>query len=282
MLGHSFRNVLILLMLLPISASAQSPSRSLSAGRPVSGQEAAEDEIETDRDSFTPATTTVGRQRLVVESAYSFIDNRGVPETHSLPELVVRYGITDWLELRLGSNYEIGGAGNPISANIPDDFSDDPELEEESNVSYGLKLALVDQDDWIPRSAVLINAFTPTSGEETTTHLAATYVTGWTLGSGWTWDSAIRYSTGSAAEDQFNVWSPSTVLKVPVGERWKAHIEYFGIYSEGRERETAQYFVSPGAHYLITPDWELGIRVGWGLNDQSSNFFSNVGGGYRF
>src|SRR5262245_51228429 len=33
------------------------------------------DEIETDRDSFTPATTLAGRGRLIVESAYSFIDN---------------------------------------------------------------------------------------------------------------------------------------------------------------------------------------------------------------
>ena len=80
----------------------------------------------------------MGWRRLVVESAYSFIDNRRVPETHSLPELVARYGATDWLEFRLGTNYEIGGAGNPISASIADDLEDEPELEEEANVSYGL------------------------------------------------------------------------------------------------------------------------------------------------
>jgi hypothetical protein len=33
---------------------------------------------------------------------------------------------------------------------------------------------------------------------------------------------------------------------------------------------------------LITPDWELGVRLGSGLNDQSPNFFANVGGGIRF
>lgn len=33
------------------------------------------DEIETDRDSFTPATATVGRETLVLEAAYSFLDN---------------------------------------------------------------------------------------------------------------------------------------------------------------------------------------------------------------
>ena len=49
------------------------------------GREAGSDEIETDRDAFTPATRTVGRGRLIVESAYTFIDNRRVKETHSSP-----------------------------------------------------------------------------------------------------------------------------------------------------------------------------------------------------
>src|SRR3974390_1471048 len=35
------------------------------------------DEIETDRDSFTPATSVVGASRTVVESSWSFIDHRG-------------------------------------------------------------------------------------------------------------------------------------------------------------------------------------------------------------
>src|SRR5687768_11001436 len=61
-------------------------------------------EIETDRDSFTPATTTADRGRLIVESAYTFLDNRAVKETHSFPELVLRYGLTDRVEVRLGWN----------------------------------------------------------------------------------------------------------------------------------------------------------------------------------
>lgn len=245
-------------------------------------EEESEDEIVTDRDSFTPATTTVGGQRVIIESAYSFIDNRRVSETHSFPELVMRYGATDWLELRFGTNYEVGGAGNPVSANVPDDLISEPGLEEEANISYGLKIALTNQNEWMPQTALLVQGQTPTGGQLTDTHLMTTCVAGWTLINGWTWDSALRFSTGSAEEDRFNVWSPSTVLKIPLGERWKAHLEYFGIFSEGRARETTQHFISPGAHYLITPDWELGARFGWGLNDQSPNFFVNFGGGYRF
>ena len=81
-------------------------------------EEASDDEIETDRDSFTPATTVVGYKRLVVESAWSYIDNRSVADTNSLPELVCRYGVSDWLELRLGFNYEVGGRQIQLQATM--------------------------------------------------------------------------------------------------------------------------------------------------------------------
>lgn len=240
------------------------------------------EEIETDRDSFTPATSTAGHRRWILESAYSFIDNRRVYETHSLPELLLRYGITERLEGRFGTNYEIGGAGNPISANVPDDLPDEPTLEEETNVSYGIKYGLINQTGWIPKSSILIVGYTPVAGEQTNTNLGLAYVGGWTFANRWMLEGAMRYTTGGLEEDDFNVWSPSTVLKFPVGDRWKGHIEYFGVFSEGRERETAQHFVSPGAHYLILPDLEVGSRFGWGIGDDSPNFFLNIGGGIRF
>lgn len=251
----------------------------------VAGDEESEDaevEIETDRDSFTPATTVAGRCNTIFEAAHSFIDNRTVPETHSYPEILVRRGVNDWLELRLGWNYEVGGAGSPISGNIPSDLGEEATLERESRLLYGFKAMLTEQEGAVPASAVLLQGFTPTSGESNRTDMSATYVAGWQTANGVAWDNAIRYSTGAFEEDDFNVWAPSSVVKVPVGERWKVHAEYFGIFSDGREEETAQHFVSPGAHYLVTPNLEVGVRVGWGLNEQSPHFFSNAGLGWRF
>jgi hypothetical protein len=245
------------------------------------GEEEA-DEIETDRDSFTPATNVAGRGRAIFESAYSFIDNRNVPETHSYPEVVARIGAADWLELRIGWNYEVGGAGSPISGNVPSDFGDEAELERASRILYGAKFAVTDQDGFIPQSAWIVQGFTPTSGLETHTDFSATFVAGWTLPNRWVWDSAIRYGATQFEEDDFNTWSPSTTLKIPLGERWKAHAEYFGVFSDGREDETVQQFFSPGVHYLITSNLEIGVRVGWGLNQEAPNFFSNVGFGWRY
>lgn len=241
-----------------------------------------EDEIVTDRDSFTPATSVAGRGRVIWETAHSFIDNRRVPETHSFPEMLVRIGCTDWLEFRLGWNYEIGGAGNPVSGNIPSDLPDDPELEAEHRLLYGAKALLSSQEDWRPQSVAILQGHVPTHPQAGPSDLSAVYVFGWDLPNKIVFDNGLRYSTGHLEEDSFNVWCVSSVVKFPVAERWKGHVEYFSSFSDGRENESVQHFFSTGAHYLITSNLEIGVRVGWGLNRDAPNFFANSGLGWRY
>lgn len=283
------RNRIASLFLLAICGPvyAQEPEP-VAAGREAVERLESLGEIETDRDSFTPASTVVGRNRLVVESAYTFLDNRGIKETHSFPELLLRYGITDRIELRLGWNYEVGGTGNSVTG--VDAADDDPErsrnsLIREHALAYGAKVRLTQQDRWFPRTAAILQGFTPTGGSEgstTATQLVATLVAGWELPNRWRFDTAMRYGTESEEGDHFNQWAPSAVLKVPFGEKWAAHAEYFAIATTGREVNGSQQYFSPGLHYLVTPNLEVGFRIGWGLNDNSARFFSNVGFGGRF
>lgn len=247
------------------------------------------DEIETDRDAFTPASSLVGRRRAVVEAAYSFVDNRRGFETHSLPELLLRYGLTERVELRFGFNYEVGGGGNDITASgagLNEAHHTGREgLERETKVNYGVKLRLTDQNGWRPRAALILAGATPTGGSPgsaTATQLIATGVAGWELANRWRFDTALRYGTASAEGERFSRWAPSAVLRVPVGERWGVHAEYFGVISAGRAEDTAQHYFSPGAHFLVSRDLEVGVRVGWGLSDPSARFFANVGLGWRF
>ena len=60
------------------------------------------------------------------------------------------------------------------------------------------------------------------------------------------------------------------------------HAEYFGITSYGKETPINFQFVSLGGHTLLTPNLELGLRFGFGLNDSSPGFFNNFGIGWRF
>ena len=260
----------------------EEPGERESPGEAGETEEEAE-EFETDRDSFTPAKSIVKRGGLLVETAYSFIDNKRSAETHSSPELLLRYGWLENVELRLGWNYEIGGSGNPISGNISD-FEEEEAgaLEEEAKFLYGAKFFLTEQRGWTPQSSFILQGYTPTFGESNLSTLSATQVFGWKLRNGWAWDNALRFGTSGFEGDDFNVWSPSTVLRIPLSARSIAHVEYFGAMTEGRERETTQHFFSSRAHYLLTRNLELGVRTGWGLNEQSPNFFANTGIGWLF
>ena len=240
-----------------------------------------EEELETDRDSFTFATTTVSRGKILLEAAHSYIDNRAGVDAHSFPEFLGRVGVTDRLEARFGANYEVGGGGDVTGADATGD-SETPQSVEESKVIYGLKYALTKQEEWLPASAVILQGSTPTSGPENASTLIVGYAFGWKVFKEWKLDAAIRYANTKEEDNRFSEWAPSVVLKVPVGEKWNAHIEYFGIFSDGKTNETNGQYVSPGIHYLLTPNFEIGVRVGWGLNNDAANFFSNVGLGLMF
>lgn len=236
--------------------------------------------LETDRDSFTPATSTVGTGHVLFESAYSFIENRSADDGHSFPEIVTRIGLTQRTELRLGWNYELGGGG-AVSSGHSGGAVEELGSGDESQLLYGFKAALTDQDSWIPMSAGIIQGTTPTSGPETSSDLQLGYVFGWDFFDDWQLDSSLRYVATQEEGDRFNQWAPSVVLKVPVGRNWNVHGEYFGIFTDGRAENGAPQYFSPGFHYLISPDFEVGVRVGWGLNQDAANSFINVGFGVR-
>ena len=129
---------------------------------------------------------------------------------------------------------------------------------------------------------MIVQGLTPTGGDATATQVRATYAFGWQLPNRWRIDSALLFITDSDNGNRFEVWAPSTVLRVPLGERFQVHAEYFSQISQGRQSDFSRHFFSPEMHYLLTPNLEVGLRVGWGLNEQTARFFSNVGFGWRF
>ena len=245
---------------------------------PAMGQEfreAEEDEIETDRDAFTRSPRLVAPGRLVLESSYIFLDQDAEFEGHLYPDLLARYGLCDWLELRLGWNYEVGKFHQLAPAGA--------ERVEEGLGIYGVKLFLTSAEAWRPDSSLIIVGTTPTSGESNDTDFSLEYAFGWRLPSKLELESQVRYFQLAEEDDRFNEWAPSVVLKAPIMcTRAKAHVEYFALFSDGRSEAYQQHYVGPGIHFLITPNIEIGTRVFWGLSDDSAEFTCLNGGGVRF
>ena len=159
---------------------------------------------------------------------------------------------------------------------------EDIETEEESRVVYGTKVETTDQDGWLPRSAAVLQGYTPVYGPSNKTTFVVGESFGWRFASGWEWTSAMRYGTGFEEKDSFNQWAPSSVVKIPVGERWSLHAEYFGIFTSEKEIPLNIQYASFGGHVLATEDLEIGLRVGWGLNETTPAFFANLGVGLRY
>ncbi len=252
-----------------------------SSEKPSTSEEAENrDFIETDRNSFTFARMTAGANRLIVESSYSYINITGEKVKNSFPELLIRYGIGERFELRLGWNYETGRERLPDAGDIGGFFG----ANAEQQMFYGFKAVVTKQSAWIPGTALLVQGHTPTGGPQLATQLRAGYVAGWELPNRWEFDAALRFGTDKDEEGGYRLWAPSAVLKIPLTptERWFTHVEYFGLMTQGKENDTNVHFVDVGLHHLFTPNIEAGAIVAFGPHSGGMNLVTNVGVGVRF
>ena len=245
-------------------------------------EEVAGGDLGTDRDAFTPSTKTVAPGTLLSEGSYVFIDNRSGLPTNNIPEYLLRIGGTDWLEWRLGVNYSVNAQGSVVTSVEVGEGRFDGLTLYEANVLYGLKADISDQDGLRPESCVIMEAGTPTNGDLWGTVPVATAVAGWELPGEWRLDTSLRYSYAQWETGWFSRWAPTVILRVPITERFQIHAEWFETFTEGLPIDTVRPFFSPGTHYLLTENIEVGLRVGWGLNHVAAEFFSDTGIAWRY
>ncbi len=247
-------------------------------------------DLNADRDGFTPSVFVVDQGRVLVETSYVYIQNRDGRPTNAYPELLCRIGATEWLEWRIGANYEVGSQGSVVTNVEVGEDTEPGTAGYESSMLYGLKASLAEQDGLLPQSCFIMEGDTPMYGEESGTLPIATLVAGWELpfafaGHGaqpWRLDTALRYSYVQSEGSWFNRWAPSAIVRMPMTERFEVHAEWFGTFSEGRSLEVSRPFFSTGTHYALTERFEVGLRVGWGLTQQAANFFSDAGCAWRY
>ena len=78
------------------------------------------------------------------------------------------------------------------------------------------------------------------------------------------------------------VWSQSVALGVELTECSVLYTEWFGLYSNGLNDDFSISFFNMGVDYYLSDNLVVDLRVGVGLTNDSDDFFTGVGGGYRF
>lgn len=242
--------------------------------------------IETERHDFTQSTKTVGRGIAQVEAGYSYFykdENNEIEQSHATPEMMFRLGLSENIEFRLRWNY----AWRFIDEGSNEDSAQD--------LNWSIKLGISDQDSWQPESALEIRSSAPTGGADWTTgrvEFGLDYIYRWELSEGLSLYGSTGFGTDGLGDfsllpdeqesDHFIVWTQSIALGFDVTEQNTLYAEYFGLFSHALEDNFSQNYFNIGIDHYITDNFVVDLRVGVGLSPDSDDFFTGIGGGYRF
>ncbi|MCY3700157.1 MAG: transporter [Gemmatimonadetes bacterium] len=239
-----------------------------------------------DRPDFTEAAATVGRGVVQLEFGYTYEydrpeGGRGGVWTHSLGEPLLRIGVlAESLELRLGLSPVSVGAGAD-GRNITETGMEDLYL--------GVKLALAEQEGLRPALAVLPQVTVPTGSDAFTSDRT---LPGVNLTYGWdvTEDVSLAGSTqvnraltvARGGEREYAEWAQSAVAGFAVGARAGVYAEWFAFFHAEPQGTRAEHYANGGFTWSFSDDLQWDIRVGVGLNESATGFFTGTGLVVRF
>ncbi|QDS99163.1 transporter [Adhaeretor mobilis] len=247
-----------------------------------------DERIETERHDFTQSAVTVGRGIFQIESGYSYFYNDAegeIEDSHTGPEMLLRYGISEDIEVRLRWNY----VWQFIDVSPDESGSED--------LRYSIKLQMTRQleESLLPTSALEVRGTAPTGGEAYSTggvEFGLDYIYQWELTEGVTFAGSTGYAQNGngdfglipdlPTQENFNVLSQSAVLGMELSATNSMYIEWYGLYSDGLEDEIVVSIFNIGIDHYVTDDFVIDFRAGVGLSGDSDDFFTGVGGGYRF
>jgi len=268
-----------------MSAGAQDQGEDASV-RTVGGEETRglfgpaapiDEPLVTDRPDFTESAVTVPRGRVQIESGftYTYDDEDEIVETWTLPETLVRIGLADDFELRIGApNY---AAFDSTGAGFEDGATD---------LSLGFKHTFTRQEEGVPAFGLIGGLTLPTGSDEFTTDTVDPFVI---LAASYAFENGLSIAGNvgfflleePADDDRFLETTASVALGAPITDEIGAYVEYFGLFRSGAGLAPSNN-VNAGLTFLVNPNLQFDVRVGAGLNDSADDFFTGAGVSFRF
>lgn len=237
------------------------------------------DPLVADRPDFTESALTVPRGHVQAESGFTFT-RQGDEESTSLGEVLIRIGIGERVEARLGV-----GSYSRVDPGVPGGgtFSgyEDP--------SVGLKIMLTPQDGNLlppghPQMALLLSTSAPLGSDELTAdewQPEAKLALGWSLTDRVSLSSMLIYGYPTDGDERFHQFGVSLSAGFSLADRWGAFLEGYGFSKESLDGSSTTY-LDGGVTFSISKDIQLDARIGAGLDDPSPNWFTGVGAVVRF
>jgi hypothetical protein len=231
----------------------------------VQAQEAA-GKIQTERPDQTESVKLIPRRSFQLEAGYQFQKNSTEgfeAKMHAYPSALLRFGMLDWLEMRLqvavkdsiitnGSRRKLTGYG-PIS--------------------MGTKVRLWEQQGWRPRAALLLmvalpvasRAFRPKYPEPEVRLALANQLTD---------RIELAYNLMYARIEGNNEAGYNLALYGDLNDKITAFAEVFGSKAETEE---AEHQADAGIMFFPRPNLQLDMAAGVGFNKAAPDYFLAAG-----
>jgi hypothetical protein len=233
--------------------------------------------IVTDRPDFTEASSVVGRGVFQLEGGYTFFRDGSSGSrslSHSYPETLYRFGLTRWMEMRVGHSFMDLREGSTTSSGSKDLY-------------LGTKLGITAQSGIRPEMALMPQMTVPTgsaANSDGDVLPGLSWLYGWTINDRFFFGGGTQFNRakdGGTAET-YTQWAQSATLNVGWTERLSSYFEFFSFHPYNADTDLPEYYFNSGMNFLITNNFKWDVRAGKGLNDNADDFFAGTGFAVRF
>lgn len=221
--------------------------------------------------TWTQKIVRMARGRVQIEGGYSYLRGpNGFGSQHTVPDMLLRMGLTDRLELRLGWPgvvFNDGGSTNTLDPTI------------------GVVYDLWGQEGYRPLTALHValpvamegNPFALNSFQPLTEVMYSWQVSPW---------AAVTGRTGFALFDVFGddytQVQQSLSYDVVLSDRVGAFVSWEMLADIGSQDDNSQHMLGGGLSYLLGDRWAVSWRSAFGVNEAAPDFLNDIRLAYRF
>jgi len=230
----------------------------------------------TDRPDLTESSSIVPKGSLQIETGMVYESDEfttdGVStsvKSFNLATTLLRYGLTNLFELRLGSEYLMEKMKIKTQKET---------LKGINGLDLGTKIFLFNEKDYIPESSIIINVNFPVGNDAFNENkilpsmlfamshtLSEKIGLGYNLGGEWTDPEQLNYLY-------------SIAVGIGLTERLSGFIETFGAFSKDVPSSIA---LDAGLTFLLNPTLQLDTSIGYSLTEENPDWFINAGFSWR-
>ena len=233
-----------------------------------------------ERPGLTDRIMALAAGRVQMEGGYVYLvdESAGVRATqHAVPDMLLRVGLTDRLEVRLGWPGFVSTHFDQPNAAASSSGTVDPNV--------GFMYDLISRDGLIPQTAVLASVpitLTGNSFAQESLQPLSQVLYNWYLGERLIAGGATGVALFRESGDNFTQWRQTVSVDYLCTDSVSIFAELQLLANHGSADDGWQSLIAGGLSHPLTNRAQLTWRAGLGLNDRAPDFLAGVHFAYRF